>query len=99
MERSNSKVEEYGALWLAGQIDRDMDLVRIVDEVVPEVIVRKGRPWGIVFLYCIWNRMCESTAITGSLNGMNGLRCSKIRPVDIGETQQARGIGRSGQGN
>ena len=36
------KVEEYGAVWLAGQIDRDVDLVRIIDEVIPWCDLEEG---------------------------------------------------------
>ena len=35
-ETLSLKVEEFGALWLAHQIDRDIDLCSIVDDIVPQ---------------------------------------------------------------
>jgi len=36
------RVEEFGALFLADLMDRDIDLAAIVDSVIPEVIKRKS---------------------------------------------------------
>jgi transposase len=79
------KVEEYGALWLAAQIDRDVDLVRIVDEVVPRGDREEGPSVGEYFLYCIWNRMCESTSKNRLSQWYERTAVQQIRPVDIGE--------------
>ncbi len=79
------KVEEYGALWLAAQIDRDVDLVRIVDEVVPRGDREEGPSVGEYFLYCIWNRMCESTSKNKLAQWYERTAVQQIRPVDIGE--------------
>jgi transposase len=84
------KVEEYGALWLAGQIDRDMDLVRIVDEVVPRGDREEGPSVGEYFLYCIWNRMCESTSNNRLSQWYERTAVQQIRPVDIGELTSQR---------
>jgi len=35
------RVEEFGALWLAQQIDRDIDLAGIVDDIIPESTARR----------------------------------------------------------
>ena len=79
------KVEEYGALWLAAQIDRDVDLARIVDEVVPRGDREEGPSVGEYFLYCIWNRMCESTSKNKLAQWFERTAVQQIRPVDIGE--------------
>lgn len=84
------KVEEYGALWLAGQIDRDMDLVRIVDEVIPRGDREEGASVGEYFLYCIWNRMCESTSKNRLSQWYERTAVQQIRPVDIGELTSQR---------
>ena len=54
------RVEEFGALWLAHQMDSDVDLAEIVDEVVPRVSREKGPSVGEYFLYCVFNRMVEA---------------------------------------
>lgn len=84
------KVEEYGALWLAAQIDRDVDLVRIVDEVVPRGDREEGPSVGEYFLYCIWNRMCESTSKNRLSQWYERTAVQQIRPVDIGELTSQR---------
>jgi transposase len=84
------KVEEYGALWLAGQIDRDMDIVRIVDEVAPRGDREEGPSVGEYFLYCIWNRMCESTSKNRLSQWYERTAVQQIRPVDIGELTSQR---------
>jgi transposase len=84
------KVEEYGALWLAGQIGRDVDLVRIIDEVVPRGDREEGPSVGEYFLYCIWNRMCESTSKNRLSQWYERTAVQQIRPVDIGELTSQR---------
>ncbi|MBF0556701.1 MAG: hypothetical protein HQK96_19465 [Nitrospirae bacterium] len=37
------RVEEFGALWLAEQISRDVDLVDIIDKEIPKVQKKKAR--------------------------------------------------------
>ena len=56
------KVQEFGALWLAHQMSQDVDLVGIIDREVPRSPQEEGPTVGEYFLYCIWNRMCESTS-------------------------------------
>ena len=47
------KVEEFGALWLAQQINQDIDLCAIVDEVIPRADREKGPTIGEYFLYWV----------------------------------------------
>ena len=51
----NLKVEEFGSLWLAYQIDRDIDLCGIVDSVIPKAEREAGPSIGEYFLYCVLN--------------------------------------------
>ena len=51
------KVEEFGALWVACQMDRDFDLVNIVDTVVPRGNREEGPTVSEYFLYAVLNRM------------------------------------------
>jgi transposase len=84
------KVEEFGALWLADQIDRDVDLVRIVDEVLPRRPREEGPSVGEYFLYCAWNRMCESTSKNRLTQWYERTAVQQIRPVDVGELTSQR---------
>jgi hypothetical protein len=84
------KVEEHGALWLAGQIDRDVDLVRIIDEVALRGDREEGPSVGEYFLYCILNRMCESTSKERLSQWYERTAVRQIRPVDSGELTSQR---------
>jgi len=84
------KVEEFGALWLARQIDRDVDLARIVDDVVPEGAREEGPSVGEYFLYCIWNRMCQAVSKNRLARWYERTAVQHIRPVDLGELTSRR---------
>jgi transposase len=84
------KVEEFGALWLAEQIDRDLDLVKLVDEVVPPSDREKGPSIGEYFLYCVWNRMCDSTSKNKLTRWYERTAVQQIRAVDIQELTSQR---------
>ena len=56
------KVEEFGSLWLAHQIDRDIDLCGIVDSIVPKAERETGPSIGEYFLYCVLNRMVQAVS-------------------------------------
>jgi transposase len=84
------KVEEFGALWLASQIDRDVDIAGIVDSVVPHAAREKGPSVGEYFLYCVWNRMCDSTSKNKLSRWYERTAVQQIRPTDISELTSQR---------
>jgi len=84
------RVEEFGALWLADQISRDIDLVGIVDSEIPKGAQEKGPSVGEYFLYCVWNRMCETTSKNKLAQWYGRTAIQQIRPVDLGELTSQR---------
>jgi len=84
------KVEEFGALWLADQIDRDIDLAGIVDGVVPRGAREEGTSVGEYFLYCVWNRMCEATSKNQLAAWYEHTAVQQIRPIALGELSSQR---------
>ena len=84
------KVEEFGALWLADQVDRDMDLVSIIDSVVHRGAREEGPSVGEYFLYCVWNRMCEATSKNKLRGWYERTAVQQIRPVDLEELTAQR---------
>lgn len=58
----NLKVEEFGSLWLAHQIDREIDICGIVDSVVSQAERETGPSLGEYFLYCVLNRMVQAVS-------------------------------------
>jgi len=84
------KVEEFGALWLAEQIDRDIDLAGIVDEIIPRGERERGPSVGEYFLYCVWNRMCEAVSKNRLKRWYERTAIQHIRAVDINELTSQR---------
>lgn len=83
-------VEEYGALWLAQQMDQEIDLAGIVDSVVPPASREKGPTIGEYFLYCVWNRMIEAVSKRKLSEWYNRTAIQQIRPVDLDELTSPR---------
>ncbi len=84
------KVEEFGALWLAQQMDEDVDLANIVDEIIPGAARETGPTVGEYFLYCLWNRMIEAVSKNGLSRWYGRTAIQQIRPVDLDELTSQR---------
>lgn len=89
-EPVNIKVEEFGALWLAQQMDQDIELAAIIDRIVPRAARETGPTIGEYFLYCVWNRMVEAVSKNRLLQWYSRTAIQQIRPVDIGELTSQR---------
>jgi len=84
------KVEEFGALWLAQQMDQDIELAGIVDNIVQRAARETGPTIGEYFLYCVWNRMVEAVSKNKMSRWYGRTAVQQIRPVDIGELTSER---------
>jgi transposase len=84
------KVEEFGSLWLAHQIDRDIDLCGIVDSVVPRAERETGPSVGEYFLYCVLNRMVQAVSKNKLADWFRKTAIQHIRPVDLDELTSKR---------
>ncbi len=84
------KVEEFGALWLAQQMDQDIELSAIIDNIVPRAARETGPTIGEYFLYCIWNRMVKAVSKNRLSRWYGRTAVQQIRPVDIGELTSKR---------
>jgi transposase len=89
-EEATLSCEEFGALWLANRIDRDVDLAGLVDEVVPRSKKEKGPSVGEYFLYCVLNRMVETRSKNRLGDWYHRTAIQQIRPVDIDELTSQR---------
>lgn len=83
-------VEQFGAIWLACQIDRDVDLCRIVDGIIPPVDRETGPSVGEYFLYCILNRMVQAVSKNKLASWYQSTAIQHIRPVDVDELTSKR---------
>jgi transposase len=86
----NLKVEEFGSLWLAHLIDRDIDLCGIVDSVVPKAERETGPSIGEYFLYCVLNRMVQAVSKNKLADWYRKTAIQHIRPVDLDELTSKR---------
>jgi len=84
------KVEQFGAMWLAQQMDRDVDLSTIVDEIIPRAARETGPTVGEYFLYCVWNRMIEAVSKNRLSQWYDRTAVQQIRPVNLDELTSQR---------
>ena len=79
------RAEEFGALWLAQQADKDVDLCSLINEIIPPTNREKGPSIGEYFLYCVWNRMIESVSKNRLADWYKRTAIQHLRPVDLNE--------------
>ena len=80
--RIKLQVQEFGALWMANQIDRKVDLASIVDSVIPPAKNEKGPSVGEYFLYAALNRLVDSCSKRAFPQWFKETAIAQIRPVD-----------------
>jgi hypothetical protein len=56
------KVEEFGALWLSCEIDRQIDLCALIDHIVARADRETGPSISEYFLYCVLNRLVQAVS-------------------------------------
>ena len=84
------RVEEFGALWLAHQIDRGVDLRGLIDDIVPPADRETGPSIGEYFLYCVLNRMVQAVSKNKLASWYRSTAIQHIRPVDLDELTSSR---------
>lgn len=84
------KVEEFGALWLSRQIDKDIDLCAIIDKIVAPADREIGPSIGEYFLYCVFNRMVQAVSKNKLASWYRSTAIQHIRPVDLDELTSQR---------
>jgi transposase len=83
-------VQEFGALWLAGLLAGEIDLVGIVDSVVPPTRKEKGPSVGEYFLYAVLNRMVAPRSKRALPQWYKSTAIQHIRPIDVDELNSQR---------
>ena len=67
------KVEEFGALWLSRQIDKDIDLCGLIDGIVPPADRETGLPSASISYTAFLTGWYEPSARTSSHPGIGAL--------------------------
>ncbi|MBU0944714.1 MAG: IS1634 family transposase, partial [Proteobacteria bacterium] len=82
---SKLKVQEFGGLWLAHLIEKDIDIAGLIDEIVPPER-ETGKPSvGEYFLYAIYNRMIAACSKRAMPEWYKQTAIQHIRPVPVDE--------------
>ena len=83
-------VQEFGALCLANLLAGEIDLVAIVDSVVPRTRKEKGPSVGEYFFYAVLNRMVTPRSKRALPEWYKSTAIQHIRSVDIDELNSQR---------
>lgn len=84
------KSEEFGALWLANQIDQKIDLIGLIDAVVPKGKGETGPSVGEYFLYAVFNRMIDACPKRALPDWYRNTAIQQIRPVAVDDLNSQR---------
>lgn len=84
------KSQEFGALWLANQADDGIDLVNIIDSIIPYSPKETGPSIGEYFLFSAFNRMIEPKSKNELSKWYKNTAVQHIRPVKIKELTSCR---------
>jgi transposase len=77
------QVQEFGALWLAQQMDQDVGLAGIINAVIKRGARETGPTVGEYFLYAVLNRMVEPRSKRALPDWYRCTAIQQIRPVDV----------------
>jgi transposase len=80
---SRIQVQEFGALWLANEIEKMVGVTGIIDEIVPQKSKDSGPSVGEYFLYAAFNRMVDATSKRALPEWFAHTAIQAIRATDI----------------
>lgn len=89
-EEAKLRVEEFGSVWLANEIDREMDLAGIIDSVIERDAREKGPSIGEYFVYAVINRMIDPCSKRGLAEWFENTAVKSIRPVNLDDLSSER---------
>lgn len=89
-EEVRLRVEEFGALFLANLMDKDVDLAGVVDAVVGRGGREEGPSVGEYFLYAVLNRMVEAKSKRALPEWYEKTAVHQIRPTDVSKLSSQR---------
>ena len=75
--------QEFGSLFMANLVEQSINLVDIVDSVVPPGPREKGPTLGEYFLYAVFNRMIKPCSKLALADWYKKMAVHQVRPVDV----------------
>lgn len=77
------QAQEFGALWLANSVEKEVGIVEIIDSVVGTGPRESGPSVGEYFLYATFNRMIDAKSKRALPDWFKSCAIQSIRPVDV----------------
>jgi transposase len=77
------KTQEYGSVWLAEQLCKEVGLAELVDAVASKGPKKAGPTLGEYFLYAVINRMVDPRSKRALPEWYEGTAIQRIRPVEL----------------
>lgn len=77
------QAQEFGALWLANLIEKEIDIAGLIDAIVPQEKDEKTPSVGEYFLYAIYNRMIAACSKRAMPGWYRQTAIQHIRPVRV----------------
>ncbi len=79
------QAQEFGAIWLASEIEKNIDLAGLIDGRIPREKGEAGPSVGEYFLYAVYNRMIDACSKRAMPDWYKGTAIHHIRPVQVDE--------------
>jgi transposase len=79
------QAQEFGSLWLANQVEQQVDLAGIIDKVVPQSRESNKPSVGEYCVYAVYNRMISACSKRAMPDWYKHTAIQHIRPTQIGE--------------
>ena len=80
---SRLQVQEFGALWLANLLEREIGIADLINDIVPGGEGEEGPSVGEYFVYAIYNRMIDACSKRALPDWYRSTAIQHIRPVAV----------------
>ena len=80
---SRLQVQEFGALWLANLVEREIGIADLIDGIVPRAEGEEGPTVGEYFVYTICNHMINACSKRALPDWYRSTAIQHIRPVEV----------------
>lgn len=77
------QAQEFGALWLANLVEKEIDIAGLIDAIVPQEKEKNTPSVGEYFLYAIYNRMITACSKRAMPDWYQQTAIQHIRPIRI----------------
>jgi transposase len=87
---SRLKVEEFGSLFLAHELEKEIDTIGLIDSIIPRNPRETGPTVGEFFFYAWANRLIDPRSKLGLQEWYESSAIQSVRPLDLAELTSQR---------